>query len=349
MKRIFLLRKSVDVNGPGRLVLATALELKNLNFIPIVITTCSAKCTNRINVFKNHDIHVEIVRRNSFLMFFDIFRLVLKFKPAIYHSFSYSTAVYGDFFRRLNLVSKAFLTINGFGSEQILKYLKKTEIIVPSIFMKNRIKNLVNIETKLIYPCSPEMYLETEDEKIQSETNLVKKQLVIGSLVRDFDVKGIPFFLQTLAMLKFKGKKVKGLIGGCEDKKYLKLIHEFGIEDIVEFLGITSRVSNFFSRIDIYSQFSIIESFGISVLEAMRYGIPVVLPRIDAFEELIIEHKTGLLFNRSDCTDAVDKILKLYNNDKLYKKMQVSARNRAWNNFGPEVFSLSLKRVYGLQ
>ncbi|MCK5686875.1 glycosyltransferase family 4 protein [bacterium] len=341
--KIFLLRSSLDINGPGRLVLATAFELKKMNLVPIVITNSASECTD---MFKKYDMQIEIIRNNPFFMFFDILRLILRFKPVVYHSFSYSMAICGDVFCWLNFFSKSFFTINGFGSEWILKYLRKTIIIVPSIFMKNRTKKITGLESELIYPCTPEMYLKLDEKK--PKTNFEKNQLVIGTLVRDLEVKGIPFFLQTLAMLKAKGIKVKGIVGGCEDKKYLKLIHEFGIDDTVDFLGVVSNVSEFFSKIDVYTQFSLIESFGISVLEAMKYGIPVVLPRIDAFEELVEEDKTGLLFDCCNCTDAVDKIIQLHNNEELYNAMRDSAKWRAWNKFGPTVFSSSLKQVYGL-
>jgi glycosyltransferase involved in cell wall biosynthesis len=59
---------------------------------------------------------------------------------------------------------------------------------------------------------------------------------------------------------------------------------------------------------------STLESFGMTVIEAMACRCPVVASRIGSIEEIIEEGKNGLLFELNNSRDAVAKIESLIDN-----------------------------------
>lgn len=345
--RIFLLRASVDLNGPGRLILSTALQVLKFGWIPVVITHDVSAGTED---FKNHGIQVEFVRKNPVLLFLDLFFLAMRFRPEILHSFSYSMGICCEVLYRLKLCRISLLTINGFGNEWVLKFLK-TPILVPSRYLKDRLKKNYRIETMVLYPCSPEVILgkATVPRLVDCGNGIDPKRIVLGSLVRDLDCKGIPFFLESIALMKSKGITVKGIIAGSEAERYQDLIEQLGISENVDFIGLITDIQGFFRSIDVYAQFSAYESFGISVLEAMYYGVPVVVSDIEGFKEVVGEgEKSGLYFRKGDVVNAVERIMELVSDNERYRTLMTQGRKRVDDYYSAEHFSGSLNAVYSL-
>jgi glycosyltransferase involved in cell wall biosynthesis len=54
--------------------------------------------------------------------------------------------------------------------------------------------------------------------------------------------------------------------------------------------------NNFFQCIDVYLNTSIGEAFGLSTVEAMKYGKPVVVSKVSGNIDIVDENNTGLFF-----------------------------------------------------
>ena len=70
---------------------------------------------------------------------------------------------------------------------------------------------------------------------------------------------------------------------------------------------------------------SIIEPFGMSVIEAMACGCPVAASRVGAFEELIENGRTGLTFEVNQVPDAVAKVALLLDDTVLRERIVAQA------------------------
>src|SRR5207247_1768501 len=73
-----------------------------------------------------------------------------------------------------------------------------------------------------------------------------------------------------------------------------------GIGDRVVFLGLRRDVPMVLAALDLFVQPSIYEGFGLSLLEAMAAGLPVVASRVGGIPELIEDGRTGLLVPPQD-------------------------------------------------
>lgn len=91
-----------------------------------------------------------------------------------------------------------------------------------------------------------------------------------------------------------------------------------------------------FSRIDQW-----VETFGMTVLEAMYYGKPVIVPTVGGVTELVDEEITGYLRDSRD-TQAVVKCLHYLSvHPNTYDRMCNAAKTKA-RNYSPKVFQTSI-------
>ncbi|MGL5950268.1 MAG: glycosyltransferase [Cetobacterium sp.] len=87
------------------------------------------------------------------------------------------------------------------------------------------------------------------------------------------------------------------------------------LADRVQFLGYSNSVPVLLKRADIAIQSSNFEGFGLSALEAMASGTPIVATNVEGLADIVSE--SGLLFKVGDVNDLVQKI-KILEDSKVY-------------------------------
>jgi glycosyltransferase involved in cell wall biosynthesis len=91
---------------------------------------------------------------------------------------------------------------------------------------------------------------------------------------------------------------------------------------------------------------SIAEPFGLSVIEAMALGIPVVVPRSGAFPEIITDSRTGLLYSLGNLDELVSCILTLLRDPSLAERIGNNGRILVRNRFTEENMFSAMERQY---
>ena len=71
------------------------------------------------------------------------------------------------------------------------------------------------------------------------------------------------------------------------------------------------------------------ESFGLSALEAMACGIPVISSSVGGLPELIVHNKTGYVAEFGDVDRMSKYALELLNNKKKFNSFSKNSRERA--------------------
>jgi glycosyltransferase involved in cell wall biosynthesis len=87
----------------------------------------------------------------------------------------------------------------------------------------------------------------------------------------------------------------------------------------VTFAGLVahSDVPTYFGNADIYVNPSLYESFGMSIIEAMAAGLPVVATRVGAVPELISHGHSGLLVEADSPLAIADAVIRLFTDAPL--------------------------------
>jgi len=72
-----------------------------------------------------------------------------------------------------------------------------------------------------------------------------------------------------------------------------------------------------------------IETFGLTILEAMYYGIPAIVPPHGGISELVKDGYNGYRISVKDLDSITATIFKLYEDEKLYRELSNNAREMA--------------------
>lgn len=206
---------------------------------------------------------------------------------------------------------------------------RKVKVISNSIKISNLKKNSVSFKKKFL-----------------SEVDIPHNSKLILSVGRICFHKRQDFIIESLApiikknniFLIFIGEVDLGIKGSLETTNNIKkLIKRYDIKSNVRFLGFRDDVKEIMSISDVFVHSTLTEAFGLVLLEAMGYGLPIVSTKVDAIPELVSENDNFLVGenDQESFRTCVEKTLKREQKHKL----EISKRNKkiAKNkNFTPE-------------
>jgi glycosyltransferase involved in cell wall biosynthesis len=110
----------------------------------------------------------------------------------------------------------------------------------------------------------------------------------------------------------------------------------FGISDRVEFLGERSDVAELLSRAQIFALATKWEGFPLTIIEAMRAGLPVVASSVGGISEAVVDGHTGFLAPGGNPDALRHHIRRLVDSPELRASMGLTARGRYEENFTVE-------------
>jgi glycosyltransferase involved in cell wall biosynthesis len=75
------------------------------------------------------------------------------------------------------------------------------------------------------------------------------------------------------------------------------------------------------------------KSFGVSVVETMDFGIPVVVTNVGELKEVVKDDSVGLKVNVKDVNANISAIEQLINDKELYNQISLNARKHVIENY----------------
>jgi glycosyltransferase involved in cell wall biosynthesis len=149
--------------------------------------------------------------------------------------------------------------------------------------------------------------------------------------------KGIDLLLESISSINrdYKITNIKLLIVGSGEElvNLKKQSEELQIQHLVDFAGFVenSEIYKYYKRSDIFCSPTRFEPYGISVVEAMSTGLPVVVTDINAMKDII--GSGGYTFEKNNVNDLTSKLLLLIKNKKLRDKVGLNASRRAISTY----------------
>lgn len=139
-------------------------------------------------------------------------------------------------------------------------------------------------------------------------------------------VKRIDDIIKIFAIVRKKIKSKLVLVGDGPEKHYIeKLVRDFNLSKDVIFTGRIAEPLEILASADIYLLPSETESFGLSALEAMAMGIPVISSNAGGITEVNINGKTGYTCNVGDVSSMAKFAIDLLTNPKKYQEFSQNA------------------------
>ena len=182
--------------------------------------------------------------------------------------------------------------------------------------------------------------------------------LIIGYLARICPEKG----LHVLAHAFYKLTKELGADNielhvagylGKKDEPYFeelgKQINTWGLQERFVHHGELTRSEkiDFLNRLHVFSVPTIYrESKGLSILEALANGVPVVQPEHGAFPEMIAATEGGILVEPESSDALAQGISQLFQNPSKRKQLGVAGKNNVHQKFGHEIIAQQLMKVF---
>ena len=90
------------------------------------------------------------------------------------------------------------------------------------------------------------------------------------------------------------------------------------------------------------------ETFGLVLVEAMQFKIPVVATKWNGIPYVVDDGINGLLVEPGSSADLADKILTLVNDTSLRLKMGENGRKKFVSNYAMQKFRENMDNVFGL-
>ncbi len=223
----------------------------------------------------------------------------------------------------------------------IIKHTAK-KIIYVSEYLKKE-EPIKNVTSRVIYNSLPSSFIEKSNNYSNRYEQNAAFNVTMACSLKDY--KGVYEFL-----------KVANI---CSSNKYINFILILNAEtdeinsyfrsvekpsnitfypkqpDLVPFYENSSLVLNL-SRVDQW-----IETFGLTILEAMTFGIPVIAPPVGGPKEIVRNEVDGYLISSYDIDEIAKKIILLATDINQYRKMSISSRQRS-KDFDSTIFKNSI-------
>lgn len=173
-----------------------------------------------------------------------------------------------------------------------------------------------------------------------------KEMLFVGTVEPR---KGIHFLLKAIKIVKQRCNDVKlNIIGKAVNDNYFNMLNDYikenNLNDNVSFLGRIKDedLEGYYKRAYLFVFPSLLEGYGLSIVEAMQYGIPVVAFNNSAIPFTIKDGFNGFLVRNEDYKQFAEKIQTIIDNDNLRKDLSEGAYKTINQVKSYEDFRLSL-------
>jgi glycosyltransferase involved in cell wall biosynthesis len=223
-----------------------------------------------------------------------------------------------------------------FHKKIIMLNLKKADkILATSFFLANEGKKYTFKDIDIThFGVDPKIFSYLPVRKIFG-----KEDIVIGTIKSLAKTYGIDILINVFSLLKnmHEDLPLKLLIvGEGELESDLKdLCKSKGIMNVTTFTGHIPHeyIQEYHNEMDIEIYLSRMESFGVSILEAMACEKPVIVSNLECFQEIVDDNLNGYIVPSDDVNKIVKILEKLISDSRLRKMIGMNARDKIVENF----------------
>ena len=202
-----------------------------------------------------------------------------------------------------------------------------------------------------VVPCGVDLGLFSETGPMPGRTGGRRRLVTIGRLV---ERKGVQTVIEALASLPDTELLVAGgphpdrLDVDPDVRRLRSTADRHGVADRVRFLGRVLRedVPGLLRSADVLVTVPWYEPFGITPLEAMACGTPVVASAVGGLTDTVVDGTTGLLVPPQQPAALAAALHRLLSDDTLLQGVGMAAADRARSRYGWPRVALETSRVY---
>lgn len=335
MRILFVSRFFPYIGGREAAVLSLAEELSKNNEVAI-LTPDIGRASEKYKIFRYESrslkkhlrlFNPEIISSHTFYLTPKVIEASDKLTPI-------TLTLHGDLLNFGSEVDKKIfldmiseldkvITVCGYGRDQLSTKAKISQDKLITI------KNGVDTDT-----FSPRRF---ERNKLRQALRLPQNKYIFVTPARMVSYKGIEFLLEAIKELTGYSDKIHFLVATPPSrqreeeseytKKILRIAQGYNLESMFS-VGFYDFVSMplLYNASDALLLPSMTEQLPMSILEAQSSGLPVIATNVGGVSEIISNGKTGILAEYGDQVGLKEKILNIYAEKNLYKKISYQSR-----------------------
>lgn len=279
--------------------------------------------------------HIHMASKGSFYRK-SIITLISKFLkiPVIIHVHG---ACFKEFYAGMNGLMKKYCKYVFDSADNIVVLTDSWR----SFFSEITDEDKINIVSNFVFV--PESIEENKKEDIE-----VKNILFMGRLGKR---KGTFDLINAIQILVNRTENFKLILAGDgEIEKCKAMVKEKKLDKFIDIVGWINNEEKeeYLKKGDILVLPSYFESFGLSLVEAMSYKIPVIASWGGEMSEVVRDNIDGLLINPGDVDDLANKLYLLITNKKMREYLGENGYDRVCSNFSHISIKNKLINIYNL-
>lgn len=149
--------------------------------------------------------------------------------------------------------------------------------------------------------------------EVRRQFGIPDKAILLGTVANLFPRKGYEVMLQALPKVVSQYPDVRYLIIGSGNPDYERklrgIVQKRKLGENVSFLGFQKDIYPLLSALNLYVHPSLMEGFGIAVIEAMAMKKPVIATKTGGLPDIVLDGKTGFLIPPNDSDRLSQKIV----------------------------------------
>ena len=212
-----------------------------------------------------------------------------------------------------------------------------------------------------VVPCgvNTEEMFPVDQRLARMRLKLPQEDFVLLQLGRMVQRKGVDNVIEALTKLKYTGARTRLIIVGGEEEvcglgynpeiaRLKQLAKDLGVQHAVTFAGRKGReeLKYFYAAADIFITTPWYEPFGITPLEAMACGTPVIGADVGGIKYSVLDGKTGLLVPPKDPRALAEKINELLLRRPVLEEMGRNGIKRVQALFTWQRVAQLMSRLY---
>ena len=205
-----------------------------------------------------------------------------------------------------------------------------------------------SVDTELFHPVS-------EDAKValRHKLDLPLDRTIITYTGRLVSYKGLPLLLRVWRQLSKQYDDVLLLLVGeggldihnCENE-LRGYVDAHGLQDSVEFTGAVQDVHVYLQASDIFVFPTESEAFGISLIEAMACGLPVVASKVGGIKDILVDEQYGTVIEPGNFNQILSALIQLVSLPEKRGELGNAARRTVTARYRSDVIAVEYTRLF---
>ncbi len=186
------------------------------------------------------------------------------------------------------------------------------------------------------------------DAEGESAVALRQASARVGFIGRLERIKGAEYFVSAAAILAADHPGVRFVVAGhgSDEDELRALAAALGMADRIEFLGYVESVPPLLAALDVVVVPSLSEASGLTAMEALALGVPVVATRVGGLPEVVVDGATGLLVDPADEAALARAVARLLDDPVLSRALAAAGARRVEERFPVERMVDGYLRLY---